>query len=87
MRFVIKNEELFVKKFMDKYEEIFGDGNLQEFLEQDFGTFGWQDAFDYACDCTYDDELKKYCDALDWQEYDGFSCELSKIILSLLKRQ
>ena len=45
------------------------------------GTYGWQEAFDYACTRNNLPHVKEFVDSLEWYEYDLFCDIFSNILL------
>lgn len=75
----INNVIEFVKYFIEGYNK--NEDELIDYLTVDFGTCEWQSAFEYACNRTENEDLLAYCENLEWDEYDRFSCNISKRIL------
>ena len=45
------------------------------------GTYGWQKAFDYACEKHGLNDVIEYVDELEWYDYDLFCGEVSDLLL------
>lgn len=82
MNININNINEFVKYFVEQYDK--NDDELVGYLTDDFGTCEWQAAFEYACNRSENEDLLAYCESLSWDEYDNFSCDIGKIIITNL---
>ena len=80
----IKNIEQFVKYFIEEYKKITGGEKLIEYLNEDYGTYGWQNAFTYACNNSSNEDLLKHCENLKWDEYDAFTEWISETIVAYI---
>ena len=82
---------LFLKKLIEIFKvDSYDEKRLRNLIDiidiymHSPSTFGWTKAFYEACDETGLLELKKYCDALEWYQFDIFCDDISKLCIDMV---